>query len=163
IRPPSTINDRTLMSQCRVTPAFSAVATSASMRRFPAKFGPGGRCPRAAGRAREAKGCARSPIQDRKSTRLNSSHVSISYAGCCPRLPGLPALPPRRSSDLDPAALDDQRPHLDVAVQGDARLLRGGHERVHEEVPGKVRARGPVPAGGGPRAGGEGLRPLTHP
>src|SRR5699024_11254932 len=38
-----------------------------------------------------------------------------------------------------------------------------GHERVHEEVPGKVRARGPVPAGGGPRAGGEGLRPLTHP
>src|SRR5699024_2384479 len=39
---------------------------------------------------------------DRKSTRLNSSHVSISYAVFClsPLRPPLPALPTRRSSDL---------------------------------------------------------------
>src|SRR5437868_3402615 len=33
---------------------------------------------------------------DRKSTRLNSSHVSISYAACA-----LPSFPTRRSSDLE--------------------------------------------------------------
>src|SRR5699024_10586923 len=40
--------------------------------------------------------------RDRKSTRLNSSHVSISYAVfCCSRaLMALTALPTRRSSDL---------------------------------------------------------------
>src|SRR5699024_5817526 len=35
---------------------------------------------------------------DRKSTRLNSSHVSTSYAGA---LSSLPSFPTRRSSDLD--------------------------------------------------------------
>ena len=64
-RPSSTMSERTLMSHCRVTPAFSAVATSASMRTLPAKLGAGGRCPRAAGLATEAYGSARSPIHIR--------------------------------------------------------------------------------------------------
>src|SRR5699024_1998145 len=38
---------------------------------------------------------------DRKSTRLNSSHVSISYAVFCSRVPlYIPSFPTRRSSDL---------------------------------------------------------------
>src|SRR5690625_85643 len=41
--------------------------------------------------------------QDRKSTRLNSSHVAISYAVFC-RARGLRAFPTRRSSDLGSAA-----------------------------------------------------------
>src|SRR5690606_24812541 len=44
--------------------------------------------------------------KDRKSTRLNSSHVKISYAVFClvtPRV--LHPFPPRRSSDLRPALL----------------------------------------------------------
>src|SRR5688500_11491746 len=40
-------------------------------------------------------------IEDRKSTRLNSSHLVISYAVCCSRVsPALPSFPTRRSSDL---------------------------------------------------------------
>src|SRR5690606_13603184 len=39
--------------------------------------------------------------KDRKSTRLNSSHVKISYAVfCCARQPHAPSMPTRRSSDL---------------------------------------------------------------
>src|SRR5437870_2518423 len=39
--------------------------------------------------------------RDRKSTRLNSSHVAIPYAVCCSaRHPALPSFPTRRSSDL---------------------------------------------------------------
>src|SRR5690625_52978 len=38
-------------------------------------------------------------LLDRKSTRLNSSHVAISYAVFCPHL-AFPPFPPRRSSDL---------------------------------------------------------------
>src|ERR1035438_25662 len=37
-------------------------------------------------------------LADRKSTRLNSSHLGISYAVCSPRV--LPSSPTRRSSDL---------------------------------------------------------------
>src|SRR5690625_2262895 len=37
---------------------------------------------------------------DRKSTRLNSSHVAISYAVFCRPHPALPSFPTRRSSDL---------------------------------------------------------------
>src|ERR1039458_2052210 len=41
---------------------------------------------------------------DRKSTRLNSSHLGISYAVCCFKVHGynrdLPSFPTRRSSDL---------------------------------------------------------------
>src|SRR5690625_3328880 len=37
---------------------------------------------------------------DRKSTRLNSSHVAISYAVFCAHPPSLPPFPTRRSSDL---------------------------------------------------------------
>src|SRR5207253_1416930 len=40
--------------------------------------------------------------QDRKSTRLNSSHVAISYAVfCSPDHVCLPSFPTRRSSDLE--------------------------------------------------------------
>src|SRR5438874_1425553 len=43
-----------------------------------------------------------SDVLDRKSTRLNSSHVEISYAVfCAPR--DLPSFPTRRSSDLKTA------------------------------------------------------------
>src|SRR5690625_2447225 len=44
------------------------------------------------------------PIRDRKSTRLNSSHVAISYAVFCfVALRSLHSFPTRRSSDLSMA------------------------------------------------------------
>src|SRR5690606_35793646 len=39
-------------------------------------------------------------LTDRKSTRLNSSHVKISYAVFCGLHRDLPSFPTRRSSDL---------------------------------------------------------------
>ena len=67
------------MSQTRVTPTFSAVATRASMRTLPAKFGAGGRWPRAAGVATEAYGWARSPIHIRPES-LPGIHVGVSQS-----------------------------------------------------------------------------------
>src|SRR5947209_1023256 len=40
------------------------------------------------------------PAEDRKSTRLNSSHANNSYATCCAPQRQLPSFPTRRSSDL---------------------------------------------------------------
>src|SRR5207253_1883041 len=48
--------------------------------------------------------------KDRKSTRLNSSHVAISYAVFCSRpIRVLPPFPTRRSSDLAAAAQNARR------------------------------------------------------
>src|SRR5690349_19879376 len=61
-------------------------------------------CARAARRGPIARGSypgIRRPARDRKSTRLNSSHVEISYAVfCCRVTPLSPSSPTRRSSDL---------------------------------------------------------------
>src|SRR5690625_3367822 len=46
--------------------------------------------------------------QDRKSTRLNSSHVAISYAVSCPTLRSVPT---RRSSDLDSGGGQHRQDH----------------------------------------------------
>src|SRR5690606_34784853 len=57
------------------------------------------------------EGHAKMDYKDRKSTRLNSSHVKISYAVFCLRSvapSALPSLPTRRSSDL--VAVTDRIP-----------------------------------------------------
>src|SRR5437660_9141774 len=46
-------------------------------------FRPRAACPPAAARSPPARPAPRSRAQDRKSTRLNSSHVAISYAVFC--------------------------------------------------------------------------------
>src|SRR5690606_34294870 len=52
--------------------------------------------------------------QDRKSTRLNSSHVKISYAVFCDRR-ALHSFPTRRSSDLNAARRRASRPFIALA------------------------------------------------
>src|SRR5437868_1936716 len=64
---------------------------------------------------------------DRKSTRLNSSHVSISYAVFCLLLPvpDLPSFPTRRSSDLDESVFAHR------ALRAYRRIQREGAVRAH--------------------------------
>src|SRR5688500_17264636 len=58
-------------------------------------------------------GRGRFPSIDRKSTRLNSSHLVISYAVFCfSRPPTLPSFPTRRSSDLHVLLVRDKHPYL---------------------------------------------------
>src|SRR5690606_28311020 len=58
------------------------------------------------GMAQLPRGWRTAVTTDRKSTRLNSSHVKISYAVFCwhPAPRALPPFPTRRSSDLAPLA-----------------------------------------------------------
>src|SRR5690349_22727952 len=56
---------------------------AARARPWPDREGPGLRAVPAAGRAGARRGLTRAAAGDRKSTRLNSSHVEISYAVFC--------------------------------------------------------------------------------
>src|SRR5436309_10768591 len=76
-RPPrSTLFPYTTLFRSRAAPACprAPVTARGSGRRSP---------PRRARRPRRRAGRARRPRTDRKSTRLNSSHVKISYAVFC--------------------------------------------------------------------------------
>src|SRR5699024_1322181 len=95
--------------------------------------------------------------EDRKSTRLNSSHVSLSYAVCCGgRRPVLP-FPTRRSSDLGGDHVDRRRDLGGAEGVVDARRVAGAGCAGVAAVPsGGAGIRGGALGGAGVQGGGEG-------
>src|SRR5690606_13072410 len=119
---PSRQRSRTPRSSRRPSRAWPRL-----LRTWPANSGPWCRCSAAsASTSSRRSGSSSTELLDRKSTRLNSSHVKISYAVFCliPRTPSAPLFPyttlfrsARGMSDAFEAAFEDAE-KFEEAIEG---------------------------------------------